>query len=923
MIRYSLLLAFVLYVLFQTSCQTDAAKQHTVDPEALFTFEVLPLLQHKCLGCHGDKPDDIEGDFNMLTLEGILAGGESGHPGLVPGKVSKSPIYQVVTRKDPDFKMPPKDTDKLSEDQMEILKIWIAGGAPWPDSTRRQELLTTVDWQYGGKIRVETSLAESQAWQNRGYATEDLWAFMPLAAVQVPESGASHPIDAFIEQKLREEGINAGKAADKQTLIRRLSFNLTGLPPSPESVAAFLEDDAPDAYERLVDQLLASPHYGEQWGRHWLDVVRYADSDGFANDYARPNAWRYRDYVIRAFNEDKAYDQFIREQIAGDEMDPDDPEMLIAAGFLRMGPWEHTGMSIEAETRQFFLDDVTNSVGVTFMSTPLRCARCHDHKFDPIPTRDFYRIQAVFATTQFASRPAPYLPVEQPRITADERERISMWLKDTRDVQIAINEKEENAAKAWYRQRGKRYLPKRQRMRLHESQRPPRYLGLDFQELGFRKVLQKRMQTLNREKEGFEPLAFSVYSGPSRMNHSARPMRIPESLDGEAQPTFILTGGSVHAPAEAVEPGVMSAVHSLKALATPAPEIDPAMAGRRTTFANWLSRPDNPLVVRSIVNRIWQYHFGKGIAENPNNFGATGKKPSHPELLDWLAHEFTQNGWSIKRLHRLILTSEAYQRSGQHPDLEAIRRKDPDNLLLAVFSPRRLEAEELRDAMLFLSGELNPDLGGVPIRPEINQEVALQPRQIMGSVAQAYQPSRTPAQRNRRTIYAARYRGLPDPLLEVFNQPGPDLSCERRTTSSVTPQVFTLFNGDASRDRAIAMADALSKQYDTQQAQLQEAALRIRNRPFSAEELKKAMSYLENMIAYHEEHEPEKTSYPTTVSRDMFEEMTGVSFTYEERLDIYEKYTPDLKAWQVEPPVRALADLIHVLFNSNEFIYVY
>lgn len=923
MIRYSLFSTLVLFALLQVACQADETNQQAVDPEALFTFEVLPLLQNKCLGCHGDKPDDIEGDFNMLTLEGMLAGGESGHPGLVPGKVSKSPIYQVVTRKYPDFKMPPKDTDKLSEDQMEVLKTWIAGGAPWPDSAKRQELLATVDWQYGGKIRVETSLAGSQAWQNRGYATEDLWAFMPLAEVQVPEGGASHPIDAFIEQKLREEGIKAGKAADKQTLIRRLSFNLTGLPPSPESVAAFLENDAPDAYERLVDQLLASPHYGEQWGRHWLDVVRYADSDGFANDYARPNAWRYRDYVIRAFNEDKAYDQFIREQIAGDEIDPDNPEMLIAAGFLRMGPWEHTGMSIVAETRQFFLDDVTNSVGVAFLSTPLRCARCHDHKFDPIPTRDFYRIQAVFATTQFASRPASYLPIEQPRITADERERITMWLEDTKTVQIAINEKEENAAKAWYRKRGKRYLPKRQRMKLPEGQRPPRYLGLDFQDLGFRKVLQKRMQTLNREKNGFEPLAFSVYNGPSRMQHSARPMRIPESLDGEVQPTFILTGGSVYAPADSVGPGVMSAVHSLKALADPAPDIAPEMEGRRTTFANWLSRPDNPLVVRSIVNRIWQYHFGKGIAENPNNFGATGKKPSHPELLDWLANEFTENGWSIKQLHRLILTSEAYQRSGQHPDLEAIRRKDPDNLLLAVFSPRRLEAEELRDAMLFLSGELNPELGGVPIRPEINQEVAMQPRQIMGSVAQAYQASRTPEQRNRRTIYAARYRGLPDPLLEVFNQPGPDLSCERRTTSSVTPQVFTLFNGNASRDRAIAMAAVLSKQYDTQEAQAQEAALRIRNRPFSAEELKKATEYLADMITYHEEHEPEKTSYPTTVSRDMFEEMTGVSFTYEERLDIYENYTPDLKAWQVEPPVRALADLIHVLFNANEFIYVY
>lgn len=914
---------FLLILLLSASCNNPHTETSDVNPEHLFTFEVLPLLQNKCFGCHGDDPAKVKGELNMLTREGLLQGGESGHPALIPGSVGKSSVYQAVTRKDPELKMPPKDSDKLSTEQIQLLETWIAGGAPWPDSTRRQELLATVDWQYGGKIRVETSLAESEAWQNRGYATEDVWAFMPLAQVQVPEVGAGHPIDAFVEQKLREAGIRAGKAADKRTLIRRATFDLTGLPPAPEAVAAFVADDAPDAYERLVDQLLASPHYGEQWGRHWLDVVRYADSDGFSNDYARPNAWRYRDYVIRAFNDDKAYNQFIREQIAGDEIDPDNPEMLIAAGFLRMGPWEHTAMSIEAETRQFFLDDVTNSVGETFLSTPLRCARCHDHKFDPIPTRDFYRIQAVFATTQFASRPAPYLPVEQPRITADEQERITMWLEDTQAAQEAITQKEEDAAKAWYRQQGKRYLPKRQRMKLPESQRPPRYLGLDYHDLGFRKVLQKRMQTLGREKEGFEPLAFSVYSGPSLILNSGRPMRIPESLEGEAQPTFILTGGSVHAPADSVGPGVMSAVQSLQAVAPATPEIPAVMEGRRQAFAEWLSSPDNPLVVRSIVNRVWQYHFGKGIAENPNNFGATGKKPSHPELLDWLAHAFIQNGWSIKYLHRLIMSSEAYQRSSQHRDLKEIRQKDPDNLLLAVFSPRRLEAEELRDAMLFLSGELNPELGGVPIRPEINREVAMQPRQIMGSLAQAYQPSRTPSQRNRRTIYAARYRGLPDPLLEVFNQPGPDLSCERRTASSVTPQVFTLFNGEATRARALAMAQLLSRELDDPKAQVREAALRIRNRPFSPEELNKATDYLKNMITYHEEHKPEKTRYPTTVSREMFEEMTGVSFTYEERLDIYENYTPDLKAWQVEPPVRALADLIHVLFNSNEFMYVY
>ena len=321
------------------------------------------------------------------------------------GNAKESPLYIATIWTDPDFQMPPKENDRLTDAQMDMLEAWIDGGAPWPDAMRRDEILAEGNWDWGDEVPVKTSGALSENWANRRYKGEDLWAFYPLKEVVLPKNfKKKNPIDAFIQQKLKEEGLKPTSKADKRTLIRRATYDLIGLPPTPEEVETFLADKSEDAFENLVERLLASPKYGEQWGRHWLDVVRYADTDGFANDYARPNAWRYRDYVIRAFNDDKPYNEFIMEQIAGDEMNPQNPEMLIASGFLRMGPWEHTGMSIVAETRQFYLDDVTNGVGESFLSMPLRCARCHDHKFDPIPTKDYYRIQAVFATTQFADR---------------------------------------------------------------------------------------------------------------------------------------------------------------------------------------------------------------------------------------------------------------------------------------------------------------------------------------------------------------------------------------------------------------------------------------------------------------------------------------------------------------------------------------
>ena len=921
----------VLFSFFLVVLVSDGEAVTTVHAESLFVHEVLPLLTAKCFACHGGDPNDVKGNFNLTTREGMLEGGESGIPALAPGKPEESRMYIAVTWEDSSLEMPPKENDRLTAEQIEMLRRWIAGAAPWVNPEERDEIAQPDEWNVKDGVTIATSGGLSDEWTYRPYKPEDLWAFFPVKRYPVPwesykQSKDGTPIDAFINRKLKEAGIEPAGRADKLTLIRRATFDLTGLPPTPAEIEAFLNDGSPDAFENVVNRLLDSPRYGEQWGRHWLDVVRYADTSGFSNDFERPNAPRYRDYVIRSFNSDKPYNHFIIEQIAGDELDPNNPAMLIAVGYLRTGPWEHTGMSVAAETRQFFLDDITNSVGETFLSIPLRCARCHDHKFDPIPTRDYYRIQAAFAPVQFVERNVPYLPSENQNGSEAGRKRIEALLKEAEEERGAIHAKEEAAAKKWMEARGLKYLPKKERNKLPEDQRLPRYIGLTYKDLGVQKALAKRIQRFKWELDRYKPIAFSVYSGPPvERKHIAGRLKMPENRDGEPQKTHILDGGSVYAPQEQVTPGVLSAVHGSNDAIQPSAwnTIPDTMDGRRLALANWIAGPNNPLTTRSIVNRIWQWHFGLGVAGNANNFGAMGKKPSHPELLDWLAQYFVEHGWSLKTMHRLIMTSEAYQRAGRHPDMDRARRQDPDNKLLAYFNPRRLTAEELRDSMLFTSGELNLEMGGLPIFPEINMEVALQPRHIMGSIAPAHQPSRRPETRNRRTVYAYRYRGLPDPMLEVFNQPSADLSCELRTASTVTPQVFTLLNSWNSYDRSLAMAHRLEKETQALSDRITRAFKLAWGRAPTKDERAKTTAYLETAAVYHHQNPPVAEKYPTQVDRTMFEEMTGEPFEYTERLDVYEDYVPHPKPWDVGPETRALADLCLVLFNANEFIYVY
>ena len=890
------------------------------DPgERLFTLEVKPIFASKCLSCHGEDPDKLKGDLNMLTREGMLKGGETSDTVLVPGKPDESLLITAVKWADSDYEMPPKENDRLTESQIASLKEWVRLGAPWPEQAIQDRFIAEerAKERNADGILVETSGGLADDWTYRRYKDEDLWAFRPVSKPSLPkESG--HPIDAFIEAKIEKAGFESAPQASPLELIPRATFDLTGLPPKPEEVSAFLTSwkvDETEAWDNLITRLLDSPHYGERWGQHWLDVARYADTAGFSNDFERSNAWRYRDYVIRSMNDDKPFNQFILEQVAGDELDPNNPEMKVATGFLRMGNWG-TAMIEQHVARQLYLDDVVDNVGKAFLSTPMSCCKCHDHKFDPIPTRDYYSLYASFATTQPAELPTPFLDKENTNDFESEKALVDELWQLAEDDRKRIVKKQEDAARAWYAERGEKYLTQEERKNIPDGMKPPRHVGLDHVDEGTLKVREQDTRIWTRRKERFKPLAQSVYSGPDYKYNGGRLRKAKKAHPDYDPKSYIFSGGAAEAKGEEVSPGVLSAVPA-KA------DVPASMSGRRLAVAKWLADPNNPLTTRSIVNRIWHYHFGKGISATPNNFGAKGAKPTHPELLDWLTNDFVSNGWKFKQPHRRIMTSKTYQHGTSHPQMKDLRTADPNNDLIAYTKPRRLTAEELRDGLLAITGELNPEMGGLPIRPEINMEVALQPRMIQFSIAPAHQPSATPKQRNRRSIYTYRVRGQADPFLEIFNQPNPNQSCAARDAAAVSPQAFTLLHSDVMTDRSIALALRLEKEANSLDAQLTQAFQLTFNREPSQPERERLTNYVRDMAAYHNKVTPEPIPYPTEVTRSLVEEFSGRPFEYKEYLPTYQNYISDKKSWDVSAETRALADVCLVLFNSNEFIYVY
>ncbi|MDG2223586.1 MAG: PSD1 and planctomycete cytochrome C domain-containing protein [Rubripirellula sp.] len=893
--------------------------------ERLFTLRVLPLLREKCFGCHGGDSDDLRGDYDLLTRAGMLRGGESEEPSLVPGEPDKSSLYLAVLWDG--LEMPPKENDRLDEQQAGWVRQWIEAGAPWPDRKRQQQI-QQAEWavtENQDGVIVATSTGASDDWTYRRYLPEDLWAFRPVEKPAVPEA-AGHPVDAFVKQRLDQVGLAAAGQADPRSLIRRATYDLTGLPPTPREITEFrnaYQQDREAAWESLLERLLESQHYGERWAQHWLDVVRYADTAGFSNDYELSNLWRYRDYVIRSFNQDKPFNEFAIEQIAGDEWRPEDPEARIATGLLRLGPWG-TAMIPKEEARQMYLDDLVHNVGQAFLSMPMRCCKCHDHKFDPIPTRDYYQLYAALATTQPAEIDCEFLPEENRGQFSDSRKRAEELLMYAKAKLKQVNDKQEAAALEWYEARSLPYKNEKQRRNDAEDAKPPRHVGLTPEDQGRKKVREQDVWIWERRLNRYKPMVQSVYSGQMPKSLNSRYLRMPK-IDEQWRPeTFILVGGALQAKGDPVQPGVLSATAVSVSPDEQTYLITADLRGRRLALAKWITDDANPLTARSIVNRVWQYHFNVGLVKTANNFGVKGSKPTHPELLDWLTADFIQNGWKLKRLHRLIMSSQTYQRSSRAIDTKKQATVDPNNDWLASFRPRRLTAEELRDTTLAVSGELNREQGGLPAMPEINLEVALQPRMIQFSIAPAYQPSPTPKRRNRRTIYTYRVRGQADPMLEVMNLPNPNESCELRESAAVTPQAFTLMNSEAMTDRSIAFASRVQRERpgDTQ-AWIKRAVHLAYGRPATKVEQDQLHTYLKAMQVYHVEHEPQSREYPTEITRSLVEEFTGEPFEFIEKLNVYDDYVADPKPWTVNADQRALADVCLLLLNSNEFVYLY
>ena len=725
-----------------------AQSEPNADQLAFFEAKVRPLLVERCHKCHaGDK---AKGELWLDSASAILHGGDSG-PAVVPGKPDESLLIGAVRYES--FEMPP--SGKLADDEIAILERWVTDGAYWPKEAAK------------ARAAHEFTITEED---------KHHWAFQPIVAPEVPlvndTAWSTNPIDAFVRAKLDAAGIAPNPPAERRELIRRVFYDLIGLPPTPEQWQTWLSDAAPDWYERLLDDLLARPQYGERWARHWLDVVRYAQSNGYERDDEKPYAWRYRDWVIQSLNADLPYDRFILEQLAGDELPDATPQSLIATGFYRLGVWDD-----EPDDKQMAefdaLDDIVSTVGAAFLGLSVGCARCHDHKFDPLPQEDYYRLLACFRNVRPYEIPKEELdsPVLAPLATPQE---VAAW-QSTRGEEMQALEAElatlvgpasANAADC-----------------------APRKAEIEA--------------ALKRLKDTQPPFEWALAVRES----GASP---PE--------THVLTRGQAAQRGRLVHVGVpriFTACETRDLSALPCGETS---SGLRRAVAEWIASEEHPLTARVIANRVWQHHFGKGLVATANDFGRAGLKPTHPELLDWLASRFMADGWSLKRLHKRIMTSETYRLSSRTSHAAAMAA-DPDNSLLWRQSLRRVEAEALRDAVLSVTGQLNPAMGGRGIFPRLSREVlAGQSRPGLG-----WEIS-TPEEERRRSVYIFVKRTMLAPMLEGFDYTNTAQPIDSRPVTTVAPQSLQMLNSRFITEQAAAFAERLRREVgDQPEAQIDRA----------------------------------------------------------------------------------------------------
>ncbi len=727
--------------------------------------------------------------------------------------------------------------------------------------------------------------------EERGY-----WAFQPVRRIPPPavpsRSLVRNPIDRFLLKRLQTDGLEFSREADKYALLRRAKYDLLGLPPTSEEIEQFLSDDSVDAYEKLIDRLLASPHYGETWGRIWLDLVRFAETAGFNADPDRPLAYKYRRYVIHAFNNDLPYDQFIREQLAGDELYPDDPNAWIATGFNRMWPDESNASNVEL-ARQDALNDLTSNVGNVFLGLSIGCAQCHDHKFDPILQKDFYQLQAYFSGIV----PFDRVPVAGQSEYVRFQRRQADWLNRTAAVRHELHDIEHAARKAASAIKRLKFpdivldaidTPEEERTAFQHQLAfwSERQIVVTPADLA-KKLSSKQQKRLAELKEEYHQLRKSEPQPPRQL----QAMAVAEVPTGPV-PVSLLAGGSYNKPVELLEPAVLSVIDT--SLVTP-PTISATRSGtsgRRSALAAWLTDPRHPLTARVMVNRIWQGHFGKGLVENANDFGNQTRPPSHPELLDWLAIQFVERGWSVKAMHRLIMTSHAYRQQTyrptsaqpEHPAMAA----DAGNQRYWHYPRRRLSAEAIRDSMLSVSGALNAQMHAAAqregVRPELPPNYSAREKWTVDDEAD---------ERNRRSVYIYAKRNLPYPMLHVFDLPDMHESCARRAETTVAPQALMVLNSEliiryaesfAARLTAIQPGNVPSElNHSNLRPRIEAAYLLAFGRPADTVEIDDAIEFIKAQQAL-----------------------------------ISSQSNPPSKAASQQ----ALVDFCHALFNANEFIYL-
>jgi mono/diheme cytochrome c family protein len=776
-----------------TGALVDAAEPSAAGLD-FFEKRIRPVLADLCYKCHSVGADKVKGGLLLDTRAGLLKGGDTG-PAIVPGNEEKSLLMQAVRWTDKDLQMPPKK--KLSEAEIVDFAAWVKMGAPWPAGDKPAVAAVKREFKITDKDRAH-------------------WAFQPVKMPAVPAVKSSapiaNPIDAFVLAKLEAKGIAPNPPADKYALVRRVYYDLTGLPPTPQEVEAFVADTSPKAWESLVDRLLASPHYGEQWGRHWLDLVRFAETNSYERDSNKPNAWRYRDYVIRAFNDDKPYDHFIREQLAGDEFVNANADSIIATGFYRLGIWDDEPADKEL-ARYDMLDDIVATTGQVFLGLTVDCARCHDHKIDPIAQRDYYALLSFFHNVSQNGQggASDQVPISLAPAGVEAAGKAEREAK-RKELEAQAHELEEHF----------RLLTKR------EKTPAKQIAGL---------ILKEGEQVLGAEAfKRYQQFRSTLTAFERDGGGDGKALAVTEA-GAVPRETFILERGNPANQGAKVDPAF------LQVLTPPVPAITPApsgkSSGRRTALANWIASPENQLTARVMVNRVWQHHFGRGLVRSSSNFGMQGDSPTHPELLDWLASEFTAHGWSMKALHRLILTSNTYRMSSR-PSAAALKA-DPQNDLLSHFDMRRLTAEEVRDSILATTGTLNTGMFGPGIYVDIPKEV-LAGQSKPGS---GWGKS-SPDDQARRSIYIFVKRSLITPILASFDLAETDRSAPVRFASTQPTQALGMLNSAFVNEQAGKFAERLRREAGDDIAKQVRLALSLTTSRLPTEtEIKRGIAFIE------------------------------------------------------------------------------